>query len=167
MGLINSAGQYFEKLIDGFKIGVQAFKLTIKGNLEFQQNGNTAEHIFPNRNGTVALLDDWVNLRPYTCYVAAIVQNNSSDLAVAVRENNLGFTPVWTWDSTGTIKATHTGGFPLAKTVVLLSNHGNPLLALASNNGNDANQIYVSAYDLTLDADTDIIEAFIEIRVYP
>jgi hypothetical protein len=68
MGLINSVGQYFEKLVDGFRIGVQAFKVTVKGNLEFQSNGNTAEHIFPDRNGTVALLDDLFVVSQYRFY---------------------------------------------------------------------------------------------------
>jgi hypothetical protein len=58
MGLINSIGAWFEKITGGWTFGTQLFKLTVKGNLDLESDGNNNEHVFPNKSGTVSLLDD-------------------------------------------------------------------------------------------------------------
>lgn len=59
MGLINSIGAFFSKFTGGFTFGTQTDQLTIKNSVEIEgTTGTVYEHIFPNKNGTVALLDD-------------------------------------------------------------------------------------------------------------
>ena len=105
----------------------------------------------------------------YAYYVAEILHDDTNDPTINVIENTLGFTPAWTRAAVGEVKATYTGGFPLADTVVFLSK-----VSDGNQNGNDdiyfenngTNEIRFFQYRNAVATDNIINNNRVEIRIY-
>jgi hypothetical protein len=81
MGLINSIGAYFNKFLGGWTFGTQTDQLTVKNSVEIEgTTGTIYEHTFPNKNGTVAHLDDR-RIYAYTPTSSADVNGIENDIS--------------------------------------------------------------------------------------
>jgi len=111
---------------------------------------------------------------PYTAYNAVLNQSGSDAPAATVLQDDLGGTPVWSYNSTGDYTCTVTGALTVAKTQVFIGHQG-----YDSNLGDVGN---FSVKNLTVNgftlegyeaggggqyADDLLVDVPIEIRVWP
>ncbi len=104
----------------------------------------------------------------YTFYMASLTQSSTSSPTATLFNSTLNGTPVWTRTGTGVYRATLTGGFPIATTVVTAISLNNPTVGYHAYAvwGVSADYIEVKTFNASnVAADGILSGAFIEIRV--
>lgn len=107
--------------------------------------------------------------RPYRVYTAILKQISTNAPTPTVLENTLGFTPSWSYVSTGYYKLNETGGFPNGRTICFIS-MGTPAVGAASHDirwfrSND-DEISVQTLANGVLTNADLNDASFELRIY-
>lgn len=105
----------------------------------------------------------------YRFYMASLTQATTGAPVATVQNTTFNGTPVWTRTGVGVYRATLTGAFPTAKTVVLPISLNNPTPGFHAYAvwGVSADYIEVKTYDASdAAADSVLTGAFIEVRNY-
>lgn len=163
----SSAGAGYGNVIsraDGF---------VVKYNGETTLPGLTTTLIDSEPTGRVPITREWVeskgDLRPYLTYVAKLTQTGTTAPTAVILENTLGSTPVYTYEGVGQYSIALSGSFLDVKTTVIIgsSNQGGFHYLQAYGNGDDEIWIDSIAAGGGAGIDDVMVDALIEIRVYP
>ena len=105
------------------------------------------------------------NIRPYRVYSALLTQTGNSAPTAVVLENTLGFTPTWSYNSTGIYSINQTGAFPLEQTFVItpLTMNNDITGYYSIDNTNFPNTLYVKTLS---NNDDSLYYSPIEIKIY-
>jgi hypothetical protein len=129
-------------------------------------------------NGRTAGESSWRNLSgggttPYTVYAGLISQSNTDDPSVTVLQNDANLNIVWTRSDVGLYVGTLVGAFPANKVLCFIGPDYDSALgdtggtvSVAMKRGSD-NTVLIASLDGGSAADTLLVNANFEIRIYP
>ena len=150
VGGLNTAGGLTIFKDDTFAInsGISATNITANRSIDL-----------PDESGTLAV-------KRYKSYVALLTQIGTNAPVATVLENDLGFTPIYSYQDPGNYWIEHTGGFPLNKVVVFIT--GNATNTAGYEYSASENFISIWTGDSSgSGADNLLNHTSIEIRIYP